>query len=84
MPDPTKKTWIDNLPGDVSARLGNCVSLKSDIVPLCKAKWAYLKTRSEKWAPEDALVSILELLDCNGRCFDLTREEYDDILTQIY
>ena len=26
MPDPTKKTWIDNLPGDVSMRLGNCLS----------------------------------------------------------
>lgn len=84
MPDPMKKTWLDNLPGDVRERLGNCMSRKSDIVPLCRARWAYLKTRPEKWEPEDALVSVLELLDCNGQYFDPTREEYDDILAQIY
>ena len=83
MPDPTKKTWLDNLPTDVYSRLCACHSLKSDIVPLTQARWASIKERPGL-TKEDALVDVLDLLDSNSQYCDLTREEYDNILAQIY
>ena len=75
--------WTDYLDSDVRQRLGNCNSRKSDIVPLTQAKWAVLKNKPGNWTKEDALVQVLELLDSNSRYFDLTREEYDDILDEV-
>ena len=76
------RKWTEMLEEDVLNRLGNCKSRKSDILPLAQAKWAALKER-EGFCKEDALVCILELLDCNGQFIDLTRNEYDDILNSI-
>lgn len=78
-----KVNWLDLLDEHVRERLGNCVSRKSDILPLAQAKWAVLKNQPGGWTPEDALVQVLELLDCNGRFFDLTRVEYDGILYRL-
>lgn len=75
--------WTDNLPSDVRGRLMNCCSTKEDILPLAQAKWRILKLAGRGWQREDALISILELLDCNSQYFDLTRDEYDEILMQI-
>ena len=75
--------WLDALPSDARSRLANCKSTKEDILLLAKAKWAQLKKREGGWAREDALVAVLELLDCNSQDFDLTREEYDGIIAQL-
>lgn len=74
--------WTDFLSEAVYNRLAACRSTKADILPLAKAKWTVLQHR-EGFAPEDALVSVLELLDCNSCYFDLTADEYNDILNQI-
>lgn len=76
--------WTDFLDPDVYERLGNCRSLKSDIPALVNAKWASLKESGkdkEGFDKEDALVYVLELLDCNGQDFgaDLTTDEYNDL-----
>lgn len=75
-------TWTDRLPSDVYRRLANCRSYKEDIVPLAQAKWASKKA-VPGYTKEDALIQILELLDSNSQPFDLTRREYDDILSEI-
>ena len=75
--------WTDYLSSDVYTRLGNCTSTKEDIKPLVSAKWLYYQKtgKAEKgFTKEDALVSILELLDCNSRFFDLTKEEYAELI----
>ena len=76
------KKWTDLLEEGVHVRLAECRSRKSDIAPLAQAKWAMLKNNPE-YTKEDALVQVLELLDCNSQFFDLTRDEYDDILNSI-
>lgn len=75
--------WTDKLENDVVKRLANCNSLKRDIKPLTNAKWAAMKEvgkDKQGFTKEDALVSVLELLDCNGQCFDLTADEYNEII----
>ena len=75
-----KKKWTDNLPGDVYVRLGNCRSKRSDLQTLVDVKWAAMVVdgkKEEGFTKEDALVQILDLLDCNGQFFDLTKAEYD-------
>lgn len=74
--------WTAKLENDVYKRLCNCHSLKNDIEALVNAKWGYMKETGkdrEGFTREDALTSILELLDCNGQCFDLTVEEYEKL-----
>lgn len=79
-----KKNWTDLLDRDVYSRLANCTSTKEDILPLTQAYWnGKLKNSGKDYAVEDALVSVLELLDENGKFFDLTRDEYDDILYEV-
>ena len=78
----TMTKWTYYLPSDVYSRLCRCASLKSDILPLAQAKWESIKDNTNH-CKEDALVDVLELLDCNGNYFDLTREEYDSILSQM-
>ena len=76
------RKWTDFLSEEVYNRLAACRSTKEDVPPLAKAKWAILQHK-EGFTPEDALVSILELLDCNSCNFDLTIDEYNDILSEI-
>ena len=75
--------WTDNLKADVFGRLRECHSLKSDIESLVAAKWsAMVEDGKDKagFTKEDALVFVLELLDCNGQCFDLTQDEYNSLI----
>lgn len=77
-----KKTWMDNLSSGVCERLGACRTVKADLPELVNAKWlSYQENgKAEKgFTKEDALVAVLELLDCNSCYFDLTRDEYDDL-----
>lgn len=74
--------WMNHLPGDVLIRLCNCRTLQKDLPILVGAKWYAMKEAGKDKAgftKEDALISILELCDANGRYFDLSREEYDEL-----
>ncbi len=76
--------WTERLNSDVFERLGNCKSRKSDLPDLVNAKWASLKQAGkdkEGFTKEDALISVLELLDSNGQYFigELTVDEYNDL-----
>lgn len=76
------KHWTDKLPRDVYSRLCACHSLRSDVSTLVNVKWAAMVEdgkREEGFTKEDALVEILELLDCNGQFLDLSRDEYDSL-----
>lgn len=77
-----KNKWTDTLSEEVYNRLASCHSRKEDILPLAKARWLYIALKG--YDKEDALVYVLELLDCNGCCFDLTTDEYNDILSCIH
>lgn len=76
--------WTDRLKSGVLERLENCRSRKNDIPDLVNAKWAFFKQKGkekEGFTKEDALVSVLELLDCNGQDFvaNLTVDEYNEL-----
>lgn len=79
--------WTDYLADDVYRRLCECRSTKSDIVPLTQAKWTKIKSIQSdiKYGATkaDALVLVLEHLDFNNQYFDLTKDEWDNILSQI-
>lgn len=77
-----KKHWTDSLNEEVYNRLCNCSTIKSDILPLAQSKWNFLKNK-EGFAKEDALVQVLELLDCNSCYYDLTHDEYNEVLRRI-
>lgn len=75
-----EKSWTDKLPADVYIRLCECRSLRSDVEILVNVKWASMVAEGKKdqgFVKEDALVSVLDLLDSNGQFMDLTRGEYD-------
>lgn len=77
-----KAKWTDNLSNDVYDRLCACRTIKADLPELVGAVWAgYQKDgkAARGFTKEDALVFVLELLDCNSCFFDLTKEEYDDL-----
>lgn len=76
------KKWTDYLSEDVYSRLCDCQTRKSDLPDLVNAKWRSLIDAGKDKAgftKEDALIAVLELLDCNSYCLDLTTEEYDDL-----
>ena len=77
-----RKHWTDNLAEDIGTRLANCRTRKEDLPALLNAMWLSYKEngKSEKgFTKEDALVAVLELLDCNSCFFDLTRDEYREL-----
>lgn len=77
------KKWTDYLSNDVYTRLANCRSTKSDLNELVNAKWRSMREHGKDkqgFTKEDALVSVLELLDSNGQYFDLTTDEYQDLI----
>lgn len=78
-----KMKWTDFLSQEVYERLCACNTLKSDIPQLVNSKWKlYQETGKDKngFTKEDALVSVLELLDCNSQSFDLTKDEYNEFI----
>ena len=75
--------WTSYLPSDIENRLCNCKTLKKDIMYLINAKWLSMKDAGKDkqgFTKEDALVSVLELLECNGQDFSLTEEEYQELI----
>ena len=78
-----RSNWTDRLPCDVYRRLCTCRNLKSDLPILTDAKWAEMVEKGmhkEGLTKEDALVAVLDHLDCNSQWFDLTRAEYDALI----
>lgn len=78
--------WTDSLNKDIYERLCDCFSTKDDILPLAQARWSWIKQREqyELYSKEDALCFVLELLEANSCYFDLTKDEYDEVLNDIY
>lgn len=71
----------DRLPSEVYERLCACRNVKSDIPIMVNVKWQIMKERgldAKGYTKEDALVSILELLDANSQYYDLTKDEYNE------
>lgn len=76
------KTWLDYLSSDVYLRLAECRTKRSDLPELVNAKWrSYKEKEKDKngFTKEDALIDVLELLDCNSIDFELTCDEYDEL-----
>ena len=74
--------WTERLSKDVVERLEDCRTIKSDLPALVNAKWGHYKDLGKEkhgLTKEDALVAVLELLDCNSCSFDLTIDEYNDL-----
>lgn len=76
-------SWQDHLPNDVFDRLSSCRSLKRDILPMAVAYWNYKLKNKSGYEPEDALIAILEWVDCNGQDIDFTIDEYKDLLNSL-
>lgn len=77
-----KKKWSDNLTNDVYVRLCDCRTIKADLPELVNAKWLFYKENGKAdqgFTKEDALIAVLELLDCNSCYFDLTTDEYNKL-----
>lgn len=76
-----RKHWTDYLPTDAYERLCECRNVKNDIPVLVNARYAWLQSReqSKHFTKEDALVYVLELLDCNSqwKLTELDKETYD-------
>lgn len=85
--DPDKKHgWLDYLPEDVAVRLCECRSEKSDLPVLVNAEWSSIRdSGAEGWTKEDALIRVLEYLDCNGQDFgdNLTADEYNVLARDV-
>lgn len=76
-------SWTDYLSEEVAHRLGECRSLRDDVPILVDAKWKYMCLKGKDkdgFTKEDALVEVLDLLDCNNQFFDLTKEEYESLI----
>lgn len=76
------KNWTKYLSDEVYNRLANCKTIKKDLPELVNTKWRMYKELgkdSQGHTKEDALIAVLELLDCNGIVFDLTVEEYSEL-----
>ena len=74
--------WTDCLSEAVYTRLCNCRTLKTDLPALVSAKWHdFVKRGKDKegFTKEDALIPVLELLDCNSCVFEITKDEYRDL-----
>lgn len=74
--------WTDYLPEAVYVRLCNCRTIKTDLPTLVNAKWHDFVERGKDKAgftKEDALISVLELLDCNSCVVEITKDEYRDL-----
>lgn len=74
--------WTENLPEEVANRLANCRTIKDDLPTLVNVRWLRYKELgkdAEGFTKEDALISVLELLDCNSCFIDLTEDEYQEL-----
>lgn len=81
----TPRKWTDRLREEVYNRLAACSTIRADLPELVAAKWATDKEAGKEaqgYTKEDAVVSVLELMDSNGRDFELTIDEYRDLCAE--
>lgn len=84
----TNSQWTNSIPLDVYMRLCDCQTTKEDLPILVKAKWSHTDKEPTHGAfkgpytKEDALIDILEMLDCNGldNVTELTQEEWEELV----
>lgn len=78
-----RKNWTSNLPADVYLRLCECRNTRDDLPILVNTRWAWMKDKEkfDGFTKEDALVYVLELLDCNSQweLADVSEDEYNDL-----
>ena len=70
----------DRLDTGVYERLCDFTNRKSDIEPLVNARWAWMVftgMNKKGYTKEDALISVLELLESNNIPYDLSLDDYD-------
>ena len=72
------KLW-EGLDSEVLMRLCDCRSRQTDILPLAKCVYKNKKMKDK----ESALLYVLEHLECNMQYFDLTEDEWNDIITKM-
>lgn len=78
--------WQKYLQPDVYYRLCNCRTIRADLGNLVNAKWLFYQESGkveDGFTKEDALISILEFLDANSCCFELSRDEYNELCSSI-
>ena len=75
----THTHWTDTLSSGVYGRLCACRTIKADLEELVQARWNVVKLK-EGFTKEDALIDVLDLLDCNSVFIDLSRAEYDGLI----
>lgn len=78
-----KSNWLSKLPYDVLHRLEACCTKKSDLPYLVNAKWLDCKEKGRDklgYTKEDVLVDVLDHLDCNSQWFDLTEDEWKELI----
>lgn len=64
-------------------RLADCRNLKSDLQELTDAMWKDLQDKGKDkqgFTKEDALCQVLDWLEYNSQDFDLTKEEYNELI----
>lgn len=72
--------WTNGLSSEVYERLCNCTTRKDDLSALVNARWNWYKRQGKEGVTKEAaLIDVLELLDCNGKQFDLTIEEWNEL-----
>lgn len=59
-------------------RLCECRSIKEDFLPLTKCFLVHYNSSAE-----DAVARTFDHLDCNSQWFDITKEEYDDLIYEL-
>ena len=80
------KGWLKYLSNDVYMRLCNCCTRKEDLQQLVNAKWRfYQESGKDKqgFTKEDALIAVLEHVECNGCDFELTLDEYNELKNSL-
>lgn len=81
-------TWTNFIPFDVYIRLCDCQTTKEDLPILVETKWKHTKTKGRNravkgpYTKEDALIDVLEMLDCNGldNVTELTQKEWEELI----
>ena len=74
------KKWIERISPAVYNRLEECRTIKADLPELVAARYAqYQEEGKSNFTKEDAVIMILELLDCNGFDCVLSKDEYNEL-----
>ena len=75
--------WLGVVPEDVFIRLSACRTRKADLPILVNARWKRMKEQGKDkngYTKEDALICVMELLDCNNQSYLIDDiDEYNEL-----